>query len=228
MSSTPIQPPIRLLLVEDHGIVRAGLRMLIESQPELILVGEAANRVEALALASREQPDVILLDLDLDGEVILDNIPALLAATNQARVVVLTGVRNPEIHRRAVRLGAVGLVLKENAAEVLLRAIAQVHAGEAWLEPAMVANVLGDMTRTQVARQCDVEKTKITSLTDREREVIGLLGEGLKNKHIAERLFISEATVRHHLTAIFAKLGVTDRLELVIYAYQHGLVQLSH
>lgn len=226
--STPLPPPIRLLLVEDHGIVRAGLRMLIESQPELTLVGEAANRVEALALASREQPDVILLDLDLDGEVILDNIPALLAATNQARVVVLTGVRDPEIHRRAVRLGAVGLVLKENAAEVLLRAITQVHAGEAWLEPAMVANVLGDMTRTQVARQYDAEKTKITSLTDREREVIGLLGEGLKNKHIAERLFISEATVRHHLTAIFAKLGVTDRLELVIYAYQHGLVQLSH
>jgi len=92
----------------------------------------------------------------------------------------------------------------------------------------MVANVLGDMTRTQVARQYDAEKTKIASLTDREREMIGLLGEGLKNKHIAERLFISEATVRHHLTAIFANLGVTDRLELVIYAYQHGLVQLSH
>lgn len=225
--STPIPPRIRLLLVEDHGIVRAGLRMLIESQPELALVGEAANRVEALALASREQPDVILLDLDLDGEIMLDNISALLAAANQARVVVLTGMRDPEIHRRAVRLGAVGLVLKDHAAEVLLRAIARVHAGEAWLEPAMVASVLGDMTRTQVARQCDAAKAKITSLTGREREVIGLLGEGLKNKHIAERLFISEATVRHHLTAIFAKLGVTDRLELVIYAYQHGLVKLA-
>jgi DNA-binding NarL/FixJ family response regulator len=226
--SDPIQIPIRLLLVEDHGIVRAGLRMLVESQPELALVGEAANRIEALALASREQPDVILLDLDLDGEVMPDNIPALLAAANRAQVVVLTGVRDPEIHRRAVRLGAVGLVLKDHAADVLLRAITQVHAGEAWLEPAMVASVLGDMTRTQVARQDDAKKAKIASLTGREREVIGLLGEGLKNKHIAERLFISEATVRHHLTAIFAKLGVTDRLELVIYAYQHSLVQLSH
>jgi DNA-binding NarL/FixJ family response regulator len=171
---------------------------------------------------------VILLDLDLDGELMLDHIPALLAAANRARVVVLTGVRDPEIHRRAVRLGAVGLVLKDHAAEVLLRAIPQVHAGEAWLEPAMVASVLGDMTRAQANRQDDAEEAKIASLTGREREVIGLLGEGLKNKHIAERLFISEATVRHHLTAIFAKLGVTDRLELVIYAYQHGLVKLSH
>ena len=225
---TAIPSSIRLLLVEDHGIVRAGLRMLIESQPELSIVGEAANRVEALALACREQPDIILLDLDLDGEIMLDNISALLAATNQARVVVLTGVRDPEVHRRAVRLGAVGLVLKEKAADVLLQAITQVHAGEAWLEPAMVANVLSDMTRIPVAQQDDAEKAKITSLTSREREVIGLLGEGLKNKHIAERLFISEATVRHHLTAIFAKLGVTDRLELVIYAYQHGLVKLAH
>jgi two-component system nitrate/nitrite response regulator NarL len=225
---TPTSPAIRLLLVEDHGIVRAGLCMLIESQSQLTLIGEAANRAEALALAAREQPDVILLDLDLDGEVMLDNISALHAVAEQARVIVLTGVRDPEIHRRAVRLGAVGLVPKEQAADVLLRAIAQVHAGEAWLEPALVASVLGDMSRAQATRQDNAEQAKIMSLTGREREVIGLLGEGLKNKNIADRLFISEATVRHHLTAIFAKLGVADRLELVIYAYQQGLVKLIH
>jgi DNA-binding NarL/FixJ family response regulator len=200
--------------------------MLIDSQPGITVVGEATNRADALAVATREQPDVILLDLDLGGEVSLDSIPDLLAVTSKARVLILTGIHDAELHRRAVRLGAVGLVLKDRAADILLEAISKVHAGEAWLEPAMVAKVLSDMTRAQATPQHNTERMKIAALTEREREVIGLIGEGLRNKQIAERLFISEATVRHHLTAIFAKLGVADRLELVIYAYQHDLVKL--
>lgn len=225
MSTTPLLP-IRLLLVEDHGIVRAGLRMLIDSQPGITVVGEATNRADALAVARREQPDIILLDLDLGGEVSLDSIPDLLAVASKARVLILTGIHDAELHRRAIRLGAVGLVVKDRAADILLEAISKVHAGEAWLEPAMVAKVLSDMTRVQTTPQHTTERMKIAALTEREREVIGLIGEGLRNKQIAERLFISEATVRHHLTAIFAKLGVADRLELVIYAYQHDLVKL--
>jgi len=135
-------------------------------------------------------------------------------------------VRDPEAHREAVRRGAMGLVLKEHAAETLLEAIAKVGAGEVWLEPSMVARVLGELTRPQTAQQpISPEAAKIATLTAREREVITLVGEGLRNQHIAERLYISEATVRHHLTAIFAKLGVADRFELAIYAYQHGLAK---
>lgn len=222
-----ISPPqsIRILIVDDHGIVRAGLRMLLESQLGITVVGEAATCAEALALATRVQPDVIVLDLDLGGENAVESIPALLHAAREARILVLTGMRDPEAHRQAIRQGAMGLVLKEKAAETLLQAIARVRAGEVWLEPAMIARVLGELTRPQASPQTSPEAAKVATLTEREREVITLVGEGLRNKRIAVRLYISEATVRHHLTAIFAKLDVSDRFELAIYAYQHGLAK---
>jgi DNA-binding NarL/FixJ family response regulator len=218
--------PIRILLVDDHVLVRAGLRLLIESRPGLQVVGEATNRDEALASAADTQPDVVVLDLDLGGNNSLDFLSELLTAAEAARVLVLTAASDPELHRRAVELGAVGIVLKEQAADLLLRAIEKVHTGEVWLERTMIAHVLGQMTRRQGHAQLNPEEAKIATLTAREREVIVLIGEGLKNSHIAKRLFLSETTVRHHLTSIFSKLGVHDRLELVIYAYQHGLVSI--
>src|SRR6266852_2208973 len=176
-----IPPPqsIRVLIVDDHGIVRAGLRMLLESQPGITVVGEAATCAEALALATGAQPDVIVLDLDLGGENAVESIPALLQAAREARILVLTGVRDPEAHRQAIRQGAMGLVLKEKAAETLLQAIARVRAGEVWLEPAMIARVLGELTRPQTSPQTSPEAAKITRRTEREREVITLVGEGL-------------------------------------------------
>ena len=223
--SMPPPPSIRVLIVDDHGIMRAGLRMLLESQPGITVVGEASTCADALALATGTQPDVIVLDLDLGGENAVGSIPTLLRATPDTRILVLTGVRDPEVHRQAIRHGALGLVCKEKAVETLLQAITKVRAGEVWLEPTMIARVLGDLTRPQPSPQASAEATKIARLTEREREVITLVGEGLRNKHIAARLYISEATVRHHLTAIFAKLDVADRFELAIYAYQHGLAQ---
>ena len=220
--------PIRVVIVDDHVVVRTGLRMLIESRPGIIVVGEAGNGAEALAVVARTQPNIIVLDLDLGGESGLDYFPGLRTAASTARVLVLTGVRDPELHRRAVRLGSMGLVRKEEAAEVLLQAIKKVHAGEVWLEPAMIASVLGEMTGTRASQLLDPEAAKIASLTEREREVVTLMSQGLRNKQIADRLGISETTVRHHLTSIFAKLGVADRLELVIYTYRHGLTGPSH
>jgi DNA-binding NarL/FixJ family response regulator len=221
----PRPQSIRVLIVDDHGIVRAGLHMLLESQPGITVVGEAATCAEALELATRAQPDVIVLDLDLGEENAIESIPALLSAAPEARILVLTGVRDPEAHREAVRLGAMGLVLKDKAAETLLQAITKVGAGEVWLEPTMVARVLSELTRPQTPQHISPEDAKIATLTEREREVITLVGEGLRNQQIAERLYLSQATVRHHLTAIFAKLGVADRFELAIYAYQHGLAK---
>jgi len=205
--------------------MRAGLRMLLESHPGLTVVGEAATCADALALATDTHPEVIVLDLDLGGENAVESIPTLLRTAPDTRILVLTGVRDPEVHRQAIRQGAVGLVVKEKAVETLLEAITKVWAGEVWLEPTMIARVLGDLTRPPSSPQVSAEATNIAKLTEREREVITLVGEGLRNKHIAARLYISEATVRHHLTAIFAKLGLADRFELAIYAYQHGLAQ---
>ena len=221
----PSLQSIRVLIVDDHGIMRAGLRMLLESQSGITIVGEASTCADALALATGTQPDVIVLDLDLGGENAVESIPTLLRTVPDTRILVLTGVRDPEIHRQAIRHGAVGLVFKEKAVETLLEAITKVRAGEVWLEPTMIARVLGDLTRPQPSPQSSPETAKIARLTEREREVITLVGEGLRNKHIAERLCISEATVRHHLTAVFAKLDVADRFELAIYAYQHGLAK---
>jgi two-component system, NarL family, nitrate/nitrite response regulator NarL len=212
---------IRILLVDDHAVVRAGLRMLLESQPGLTVSGEAATRAEALEHAAATSPDIILLDLDLGTDSGLDLLPALRTAAPDARVILLTGLRDTEQHRRAVRLGAMGLVRKEQAFGVLLTAIAKVAAGEAWLDPAMVASVLTELAHA--VGQPDPEAIKLARLTNREREVIALICEGLPNKQIGQRMAISEATVRHHLTSIFDKLGVTSRLELVIYAYRWEL-----
>jgi len=215
---------IRVLLVDDHAVVRAGLRMLIESRPGLAVVGEAANGGDALTVAAREQPDLVLLDFDLGPDNGLDVLPRILSST-QARVILLTGMRDPDIHLRAVRLGAMGVVLKEEAAEVLVKAIDKVHSGEVWLDPTLTARALAGMTGTARAPEPAPEAARIAELTEREREVIALLAEGLQNKEVSQRLHITENTVRRHLVATFDKLGVESRLELVIYAFRHGLAK---
>lgn len=216
---------LRILIVDDHRVVRAGLRMLIEAQG-MQVVGLAGNRAEAVELATREQPDLILLDLDLAGEDGLSFLPELKAAATNSRVLVLTGIRDQEVHRRAMKLGAVGVVLKDQATEVVIKAITKVCAGEVWLDRATMGNLFIEMTK-KGSGDADPDEARIKSLTEREHQVIGLISEGLKNKQIAERLFISETTVTHHLSSIFSKLDVSDRLELVIYAFGHNLARLS-
>jgi two-component system nitrate/nitrite response regulator NarL len=219
--------PITVLIVDDHVVVRAGLKMLIESQPRMKVVGEAGSKDEALAAAKREQPDIILLDLCLGPDNAVDFLPELLSTAEETRVIILTGVRNPEEHQRAVRLGAMGVALKETSPQLLLKAIERVHAGEVWLDRFLTSNLIVELRRTHKPTKGQKEEEAIARLTDREKEVITLVGEGLKNKQIAERLFISEITVRHHLTSIFEKVQVSDRLELLIFAYQKGLVKVA-
>ena len=221
----PIKEAIRILLVDDHVIVRAGLRMLIENHKGMVVVGEAGSRIDALAIAAREKPQVILLDLDMGNESGLDFLRELLDAAAGARVVMLTGVRDPEAHRRAVHLGAMGLVLKDKAAEVLIKAIEKVHAGEVWLDRSLTASVLSERSQADIGRKADPNTEKVASLTDREREIVSLVCQGLKNKQIADKLFISDATVRNHLTSILSKLEVSDRFELALYCYRHHLAK---
>jgi len=218
--------PITILLVDDHSLFVAGLRSLIQTEPGMTIVAEATNRAEALR-AAEEQPNLILLDLDLGNEFSLDFLPELLQISEKSRVLVMTGLQDPELHLKAIRLGASGVVTKLEKADSFLKAVRKVHAGEAWLNRSMVAAVLTDYSQRHKQAKPDPEEAKIASLTARELEVIALLGEGRRNKQIGEQLFISEKTVRHYFTSIFDKLGVSDRLELMIYAYKHGLSKIA-
>jgi len=215
--------PITIMIIDDHVVIRSGLRMLIEHDQQMLVVAQAGNRAEALERATSSRPDVIILDLLLGDEDGLTFLPELCQATPNSRVLVLTGVQNPDAHRRAIRRGAMGIVLKEHAADQLLKAIKKVHEGEVWIERSMMGSMIQEFNKPALV---DPEVTKIESLTDREREVIALIGEGLKNKQVGERLFISETTVTHHLSSVFSKLEVSDRLELIIYAFRHGLAKI--
>ncbi len=219
-------PAVRIVLIDEHELFRAGIRLLLSRQPEFEVVGEASAMREALALVKREQPDITLFGVDLGNGQNLETLPELCSAAEATRVLVLSGSVDPELHRRAICLGAIGVLSKDKPADILIKAIERIHAGEAWLDRSMTATVLREMSPRN--RKQDPEELKIGSLTEREREVIKLVGEGLKNKQIAERLFISDITVHHHLTSIYSKLEVADRLELLIYAYRNGLATLPH
>jgi DNA-binding NarL/FixJ family response regulator len=215
--------PITVMIVDDHVVIRSGLRMLIEHDQQMRVVAMAGNQAEAMERAAKETPDVIVLDLLLGDEDALTFLPELCQASPKSRVLVLTGVQNPDAHRRAIRRGAMGIVLKEHAADQLLKAIEKVNKGEVWIERSMMGSMIQELSKPPMV---DPEMVKIESLTEREREVIALVGEGLKNKQVGERLFISETTVTHHLSSVFSKLEVSDRLELIIYAFRHGLAKM--
>ena len=218
------QTAIRILLVDDHQIFLTGLQLLIEKEPDMIVVGTATNRAEALALM-QEHPDIVLLDLDLGNESGIDFLPQLIEPEEPPRVIIVTGVPDPELHLRAVRLGALGVVLKLDPPGFLVKAIRKVHGGEMWLNRPMISTVMTELIHAR-AKKMDSEALKIAELTVREREVIALVAEGMRNRQIGERLFISEKTVRHYLTSVFDKLGVADRLALMIYSFQHGLAKI--
>lgn len=214
---------VRIMLVDDHASVRNGLRLLIESRESWKVVGEASDLMGAREIYNSEKPEIVLLDLDLGSESGLDLIPEL--TNNGARVLVLTGIREQGQHQQCLRLGAMGLIKKEQTSSILLKAIEKVYKGEIWFDRAMINNVLSSILQQKSSKEADPETAKIANLTVRELEVTTLVCEGKKNKQIAERLFITDTTVRHHLTSVFNKLGVADRLELVIYAYKYGLAK---
>jgi DNA-binding NarL/FixJ family response regulator len=225
------QKPIRIVIIDDHKIIREGLRDLIESHGGMIVVGEAGDRSDGLEVALKSKPDVVVLDLDLGRDNGLTLIPELLAAVENTNILILTGVRDVEKRDQAMELGAKGIVLKEEGANELLNAIEKVFTtGEYWLEPGAYKRLL-EKRKPQPEPPRDPEALRIATLTEREREIIGLVGEGLENKQIADRLrpVVAEATVRNNLSVIYDKLGIQGgRLGLLVYAYKHGLVSSSH
>jgi len=219
--------PIRVLIVDDHKIIRDGLRDLIASRQGMSVVGEAGNCAEAVRLAVSEQPHIVVLDLDLGTESGLDLVPQLHESGSNADIIILTGLRDTEKRDLAMELGAKGVVLKEEGATELLNAIEKVaRTGEYWLEAGAAKRILAKR-QTRAADKHDPEAAKIARLTEREREIIALVGEGLENKEIAERLrpVVAEATVRNNLSIIYDKLDIKGgRLGLLVYAYKHKLV----
>jgi DNA-binding NarL/FixJ family response regulator len=216
---------IRIVMIDDHAVLRMGLKMLVESKPGFEVVGETGSPTEATAIVTQAQPDVVLLDLDLGSASGIELIPRIRSMAPKAKIIILTGLRDTDLHMRAVRLGAMGLVLKDKADEYLLPAIERVNAGEVWLPRAVIGTVFAELLDDNSPAEADPDAERIESLTAREREVIVLLSEGLRNKQIGERLFISETTVRHHLSSVFAKLGVSSRFELIMYAQRRGLTE---
>jgi DNA-binding NarL/FixJ family response regulator len=217
-------PPhtIRLLLVSPHPVVRAGLRMMLDNRPGLTVVRDTTAPAEAVRTARCEPVDIVLVADDLT-ESCLDALPVLVRACHPAHVVVFAdNLGDAANERAAVRAGVKGLVSKDASLGTLLNAIEKVHAGELWLSRVLAA-ALSDLARPNGHEHTHVAHTGLLSLTRREIEIIALICDGLTNDQMGRRLFISETTVRHHLTSIFAKLGVRDRLKLAVYAYRHGL-----
>lgn len=228
MTDTETIPPIRIVLVDDHRIIREGLREFIESRPGMRVVGDAGDPSGALDAVARERPDVVVLDLDLGGTSGLDLLPEILRTAPTASVIILTGMRDTSKRDRAMELGAKGVVLKENGVTELLNAIEKVHrTGDYWFEPG-AAKRLMESRRENSAAALDPESAKISTLTPTERTLITYLGKGLDNRQIAHEMHMAESTVRNNLTRIYDKLDIKGgRLALLVYAYQHGLVKPS-
>jgi DNA-binding NarL/FixJ family response regulator len=226
--SESTQNPIRILLVDDHQSFLWGLVKLIESDgPGMKVIGTASDMLEALVIAERENPDVILLDIDLHGVSSLESMPALLKVTKSS-VLILTGLRDMKIRDRAMLSGARGVVQKEESAEVILKAIKCVDRGEIWLDRVSTGRIFTKLLKP-LNGEASPEAAQIRSLTPREREIIDVIimhGRST-NKEIAGHLNMSEHTLRNHLTSVYGKLEVENRLELVMYALKHGLSKTS-
>jgi DNA-binding NarL/FixJ family response regulator len=210
---------IRLVLADDHPIVLHGLQRLFERQPEFEVVGTCANGDEVLSSVKRLRPDVLVLDLRLPGRSGIDVLKAMIDETVQCRTVLLTAAIDDRQAVEVVRLGAKGIVLKESSPEALLECVRRVHRGEEWIEQEVLSGALGHVVRGEAAiREAG------RNLTPRETEIVRMVVQGLRNKVVAERLSISEGTVKIHLHHIYEKLGVDGRLELVLWAQQHGVI----
>ncbi len=220
---------INLLLVDDDDLVRTGLKMIIESDPEFNVLGEASNGAEGVALASRLNPDVILMDIQMPE---MDGIEATsLICERQAdpedesqRVLVLTTFEQDEYVFQALRAGASGFLLKRTPADELIAAIKVVAEGESLLSPSITRRLIDEFSRSSAAVPTTDIAAKIESLTEREMEVLQLVSSGKSNLEIADALIVSEGTVKTHVKRVMAKLEVRDRTQAVIFAYNSGVV----
>ena len=224
--SDAVPAATRIVVIEEQEISRAGLCLLLSQQEGFHVAGSTATWADAVGMIQREQPDIILLSISQETGTNLEFLPELLALSVSSKILVLLDSDDQELFRKAVKLGAAGVLSKNKPAAMLVKAVECLNAGEAWLDRSNTAMLLRELSRKTLAVKLDPEQMKIASLTEREREVIKLVGKGFKNRQIAEKLFISDITVHHHLTSIYSKLEVTDRMELLIFSYRKGLAEI--
>ncbi|UWF77846.1 MULTISPECIES: response regulator [Microbacterium] len=209
---------IRVVLVDDQALFRAGVRMLVASQPDMDVVGEAGDGQEALGVVAATRPDVVLMDIRMP---VMDGLTAtsrILAAPDAPRIVMLTTFDLDESAARAIQQGASGFLLKDADPEFLLAAIRTVHAGSSVIAASATRELFAHFTA-----QTTPVPPEYADLTDREREIFALAARGLSNAEIAAREFLSEATVKTHISRILTKLALRDRVQLVVFAFEHGL-----
>jgi DNA-binding NarL/FixJ family response regulator len=225
----PQAQKIRIVVADDHPIFRDGLCRLLALEDDFEVVAQANDGREVLDILQKLDPDILLLDLkmpNLDG---LMTLQRLQATKSRTRIIVLTASEDKQEFVQAVRFGTSGIVLKQTATELLIKSIRKVHAGEIWLDSNTTAAVMRQFASAEEAPASAPAPTPQgrdrdrTPLSQREREIVALVAQGFKNKEMAEKLFISEQTVKNHLHNIFDKLGVSDRLELALYAIHRNL-----
>ena len=214
---------IRVVVADDHALVRGGFQMILEAQPDIEVTGEAANGLEAVELARSLAPDVVLMDVRMPG---LDGIEATRRVTAASvpgpRVLMLTTFDLDEYVYRAIRAGASGFLLKDVRPAELVHAVRVVSSGDTLLASAITRRLLEEFIRRPLPGQRPAE---LGELTDRESEVLGLVARGLSNAEIAQRLFLGETTVKTHVTRVLTKLHLRDRVQAVVLAYESGLVR---
>lgn len=222
MAKAKTSPNIRVMVADDHAIFREGLRKLLEGAGDISVVGEAGNGEETLQLLGKLKPDVLLLDLRMPAKDGLGVLEEMNGNSTETRVILVTEGENEHDIVRAVRLGARGVVWKQSASSLLLKSIRKVHSGEIWLDNRMTSEVIDAFKKSSDSGA----RREKPLLSPREKEIVQLVAQGFRNREIAEKLFISEQTVKNHLHNIFDKLGVSDRLELALYAIHHHLTEM--
>ncbi|MBN2243091.1 MAG: response regulator transcription factor [Acidobacteria bacterium] len=217
---------IRIVVVEDYELFRKGLCSLLSGRKDFEIAGDSGDWEQALAMIRNEQPNIVIVGLASGDSEKMDFLPQITDAAEDSKILVLSKAEDGDFHHKAVRLGASGVVSHDKSADMLVKAIVCVNRGEVWLDRFTTASLLRELSPRNRNEKQDPEERKIASLTEREREVIRQIGKGLKNRQIAEALFISEITVHHHLTSIYSKLEVADRFELLIFAYRNRLAEI--
>jgi DNA-binding NarL/FixJ family response regulator len=215
--------PIRIVIADDHPIFRDGLRKLLSLEDDFEVVGEARDGTEVIDLMREKDPNVLLLDLRMPGMDGLSVLQSLKSSGCRSKIIILTASEDKNEFVQAMKLGCSGIVLKQTATELLYKSIRKVNAGEIWLDSHTTAAVMRQFASPGRVGAADRKGRERSPLSQREREIVALVAQGFKNKEIAEKIFISEQTVKNHLHNIFDKLGVSDRLELALYAIHKGL-----